>query len=53
MSSSITERFKGATGVKYGTPNEVVVDSSDKFINSPKAIPKKPAKEPKKNIDKP
>lgn len=48
----MTERFSGATGVKYGTPKEVVVDSSEKLINRPTAIPKNPAKEPQKNIDK-
>ena len=52
MSSSIIERFNGATGVKYGTPKDVVVDNNEKFMNNPIAIPKNPAKEPKKYINK-
>ncbi len=45
-SSNTNDFLSGATGDRYGTPKDIVVESKDIFINRPTAIPKNPAKEP-------
>ncbi len=48
MSSLNTPFLSGANGVRYGTPNDVVVVSSAKCRNIPIDRPKNPANAPRK-----
>ena len=52
MSSLKTPFLSGAKGVRYGTPNDVVVVSSARCTKIPIDNPKKPANAPQKNINK-
>ena len=52
ISSLKTPFLSGANGVRYGTPNDVVVVSNARCIKIPIDKPKKPEKAPQKNVYK-